>query len=171
MVDRKVNSCPGNHLKANSPLLVLDLGLYVIDGVGGLHLEGDGLAGKSLHEDLHSCLQLSTCKPGSGRYTGWRTHVVKVWLWWVVRAMVVVGEQGAAVAGGPYQGRRQQLTQRMCGSPFRPSPSHRLIVAQVIRNSLIAQCIVYSGTILWRYGRMRTQPTTSASIVLTSKRW
>ena len=26
-------------------LLVLDLGLYIIDGVGGLNLEGDGLAG------------------------------------------------------------------------------------------------------------------------------
>ena len=31
----------------------LNLGLYVLDRVGRLHLEGDGLAGKSLHEDLH----------------------------------------------------------------------------------------------------------------------
>ena len=35
-------------------LLVLDLGLNVVDGVGRLDLEGDGLAGKSLHEDLHT---------------------------------------------------------------------------------------------------------------------
>merc|ERR1719431_1722856 len=34
-------------------LLVLDLGLDVLYGVRGLHLEGDGLAGESLHEDLH----------------------------------------------------------------------------------------------------------------------
>ena len=35
-------------------LLVLDLGLDVVDGVGRLHLEGDGLAGESLDEDLHT---------------------------------------------------------------------------------------------------------------------
>jgi len=35
--------------------LVLNLGLDVIDGVGGLDLEGDGLAGEGLHEDLHDC--------------------------------------------------------------------------------------------------------------------
>jgi len=35
-------------------LLVLDVGLYIIDGVGGLDLKGDGLAGKSFHKDLHS---------------------------------------------------------------------------------------------------------------------
>jgi len=34
-------------------LLVLDLGLDVLDRVGGLDLEGDGLAGESLDEDLH----------------------------------------------------------------------------------------------------------------------
>jgi len=34
-------------------LLVLDLGLDVIDGIGRLHLEGDGLAGKGLHKYLH----------------------------------------------------------------------------------------------------------------------
>ena len=32
----------------------LDLGLDVFDGVGGLHLESDGLAGESLDEDLHA---------------------------------------------------------------------------------------------------------------------
>jgi len=34
--------------------LVLDLGLDVLDGVGGLDVEGDGLAGEGLHEDLHT---------------------------------------------------------------------------------------------------------------------
>ena len=33
-------------------LLVLDLALHVVDGVRGLHLQGDGLAGQGLHEDL-----------------------------------------------------------------------------------------------------------------------
>ena len=33
--------------------LVLDLSLDVLDGVGALDLEGDGLAGERLHEDLH----------------------------------------------------------------------------------------------------------------------
>jgi hypothetical protein len=34
-------------------LLVLNLGLHIIDGIGRLDLEGDGLAGKGLHKDLH----------------------------------------------------------------------------------------------------------------------
>jgi len=34
-------------------LLVLDLCLDIVDGVRGLHLKGDGLAGEGLHEDLH----------------------------------------------------------------------------------------------------------------------
>uniref|UniRef100_A0A453N4S3 Uncharacterized protein n=1 Tax=Aegilops tauschii subsp. strangulata TaxID=200361 RepID=A0A453N4S3_AEGTS len=34
-------------------LLVLDLGLDIIDRVRRLDLEGDGLAGEGLHEDLH----------------------------------------------------------------------------------------------------------------------
>jgi len=33
--------------------LVLDLRFNVIDGIRGLNLEGDGLSGESLHEDLH----------------------------------------------------------------------------------------------------------------------
>ena len=36
-----------------SPLLVLDLGLDIVNGIRGLDLEGDGLAGEGLHEDLH----------------------------------------------------------------------------------------------------------------------
>ena len=34
--------------------LVLDLGLDGFDGVGAFNIEGDGLAGKSLDEDLHT---------------------------------------------------------------------------------------------------------------------
>ena len=34
-------------------LLVLDLGLDVLDGVGGLDLKGDGLASQGLYKDLH----------------------------------------------------------------------------------------------------------------------
>jgi len=37
-------------------LLVLDLGLDIVDGVGRLNLEGDRLAREGLHEDLHDCL-------------------------------------------------------------------------------------------------------------------
>jgi len=37
-------------------LLVLDLGLHIVDGVGRLHLKGDSLAREGLHEDLHDCL-------------------------------------------------------------------------------------------------------------------
>ena len=39
----------------NIPLLVLDFGLDVVDGVRGLDLEGDGLSGECLDEDLHPC--------------------------------------------------------------------------------------------------------------------
>ena len=31
----------------------LDLGLDILDGVAGLHLQGDGLPGQGLDEDLH----------------------------------------------------------------------------------------------------------------------
>ena len=34
--------------------LVLDLGLDILNGVGLLNVKSDGLAGESLHEDLHS---------------------------------------------------------------------------------------------------------------------
>jgi hypothetical protein len=40
-------------LVGRDALLVLDLGLDILDGVRGLHLEGDGLAREGLHEDLH----------------------------------------------------------------------------------------------------------------------
>jgi hypothetical protein len=38
-------------------LLVLDLGLDIVDGVGRLHLKGDSLASQGLHEDLHASPQ------------------------------------------------------------------------------------------------------------------
>merc|ERR1712156_795897 len=41
-------------LVRGDPLLVLDLGLDVLDGVGRLHLKGDGLASQGLDEDLHT---------------------------------------------------------------------------------------------------------------------
>ncbi len=33
--------------------LILDLGFHVLNGVAGLHLQGDGLASQGLHKDLH----------------------------------------------------------------------------------------------------------------------
>ena len=41
-------------------LLVLDLGLHVVDGVRGLHLQRDGLPRQGLHEDLHLLLASSS---------------------------------------------------------------------------------------------------------------
>ena len=41
-------------LIGRNALLVLDLSLDILDGVGGLHVQGDGLASESLHEDLHT---------------------------------------------------------------------------------------------------------------------
>lgn len=38
-------------------LLVLDLGLYVVDGVAALNLKRDRLARESLDEDLHTTAQ------------------------------------------------------------------------------------------------------------------
>ena len=42
-----------------SPLtfFVLDLRLHIIDGITGLDVEGNGLAGEGLHEDLHTTTQ------------------------------------------------------------------------------------------------------------------
>jgi len=41
-------------LIGRNTFLVLDLGLDILDGVGWLDLEGDGLTGESLDEDLHT---------------------------------------------------------------------------------------------------------------------
>jgi hypothetical protein len=51
----------------NLPFFVLDLGLHIIDGIRGLHLEGDSLAGEGLYEDLHTgCSKCSTVRGGCG---------------------------------------------------------------------------------------------------------
>ena len=52
-------------LVGGNALLVLDLGLDIVDGVGGLDLEGDGLSGESLNEDLHAGMWRRACG-GSG---------------------------------------------------------------------------------------------------------
>ena len=39
-------------IRGNS-LLILNLGLYVIDSIGGLDIKGDGLTSEGLNEDLH----------------------------------------------------------------------------------------------------------------------
>jgi len=41
-------------LVRRNALLVLDLGLDIVDGVGRLNLKGDSLASQCLHEDLHA---------------------------------------------------------------------------------------------------------------------
>ena len=41
-------------LVGRDTFLVLDLGLDVVNGVRRLDLEGDSLAGQSLHKDLHT---------------------------------------------------------------------------------------------------------------------
>ena len=38
-------------------LLVLNLGLDIVDGVTGLDIQGDGLAGQGLDKDLHASSQ------------------------------------------------------------------------------------------------------------------
>ena len=43
-------------LVGRDTFLVLDFGLDIVDGVGGLDFEGDGLSGESLNEDLHGGL-------------------------------------------------------------------------------------------------------------------
>jgi hypothetical protein len=39
------------------PLLVLNFCLDIVDGIGRLDLEGDGLACEGLDEDLHGCVR------------------------------------------------------------------------------------------------------------------
>jgi len=41
-------------LVRGNAFLVLDLGLDILNGIRWLNLQGDGLAGESLHEDLHA---------------------------------------------------------------------------------------------------------------------
>ena len=39
--------------------LILDLGLYVVDGIRRLYIKSDGLSGKGLYKDLHSLVVCS----------------------------------------------------------------------------------------------------------------
>jgi len=41
-------------LVGRNAFLVLNLGLDIVNGVGGFHLQGDGLSSQSLDEDLHA---------------------------------------------------------------------------------------------------------------------
>jgi len=49
-----VRSTIRNDDTVNLPFFVLDLGLYIVDGIRRLHLKGDSLAGEGLNEDLHN---------------------------------------------------------------------------------------------------------------------
>jgi len=41
-------------LIGRNTFLILDLSLHVLNGIGGLHIESDGLTSEGLHEDLHT---------------------------------------------------------------------------------------------------------------------
>ena len=43
------------------PLLVLNLRLHIVDRVGRLDLQGDGLAREGLDEDLHTTTETKDC--------------------------------------------------------------------------------------------------------------
>ena len=84
-------------LVGGDALLVLDLGLDSVDGVGGLDFKSDGLAGKGLNENLHFILRVVDCC--------WR----QVAFW----ACVVIS---AAVAPPPSRAlARSHLSHRICG--------------------------------------------------------
>ncbi|KAI8960063.1 hypothetical protein F5Y11DRAFT_282747 [Daldinia sp. FL1419] len=48
-------------LVGGDTLLVLDLGLDIVDGVGRLHLKGDGLARQGLHEAIFLSVRMFAC--------------------------------------------------------------------------------------------------------------
>lgn len=58
--------------KENSPLLVLNLGLDIVNGIGRLDFEGDRLSRKGLDEDLH--LGVTGGKGGTVERVG-RDHI------------------------------------------------------------------------------------------------
>ena len=45
-------------MRTIAPFLILDLSFDVIDGVGGLDFQSDGLSGEGLDEDLHTVRQV-----------------------------------------------------------------------------------------------------------------
>ena len=66
-------------------LLVLDLGLHVLDGIGGLDFEGDGLSGQSLDEDLHASTETENHVKGgflvvrpSSSCTTWKQTLIMI---------------------------------------------------------------------------------------------
>ena len=48
-------------LVRRDPLLVLNLRLHIVDRVGRLNLQGDGLAREGLDEDLHTTTETKDC--------------------------------------------------------------------------------------------------------------
>ena len=62
VVGKEEEPFPPQKAGAARTFLVLDLSLDVLDGVGGLHLEGDGLPRQSLHKNLHLELLLFPAK-------------------------------------------------------------------------------------------------------------
>lgn len=50
-----------------SGVFTLDLGLYIVDGIGRLHLKGDSLAREGLDENLHGGLRVRLAKVESSR--------------------------------------------------------------------------------------------------------
>ena len=67
LLDVVVTECPSvlellsgkdeSLLIRRNTFLVLDFGLHILNRIAGLDLESDGLAGKSLYEDLHNLLR------------------------------------------------------------------------------------------------------------------
>jgi hypothetical protein len=53
-----ISTCQESQLAICVPFLVLDLGLDIVNGVGGLHLEGDGLAGEAVDYESACCLRV-----------------------------------------------------------------------------------------------------------------
>ena len=48
-------------LVRRNSFFVLDFGLDVVDGIGGLDLEGDGLAGERCEEKIESAIEQKRC--------------------------------------------------------------------------------------------------------------
>lgn len=100
-------------LVRRNALLILNLALDVVDGVGRLHLEGDSLAREGLHETVMTSLVSLYCGRlggrmdgrGSGhvspRFTryriGWEEHTSACLLvfWWLMSTMSRLGRDGS----------------------------------------------------------------------------
>ena len=48
----KQHFCPTKYIRLT--FFILNLGLNILDGIAGLHLQGDGFASESLDKDLHT---------------------------------------------------------------------------------------------------------------------